>query len=120
MRNGVKFFKFKTTLLLGLTLLGLIMLAGGCSPSQSTVQIKIAVVGDDIEEWRPVLMSVRTGGTVSWLNNGNEGHSVISDESLWSDRHLPPGESFNFTFTTPGTFTYRDVTDTFTGTILVK
>jgi plastocyanin len=97
----------------------LLTMPTACSTKQAT-QIKIDIVGDDVEEWRPTSIGVQNGGTVSWLNNGNELHSVISNEHLWSDKQLARGQSFNFTFTKPGTFTYRDQSDTFVGTIIVR
>ena len=101
-------------------LIGLLAVPVSCSPSQKPTQVNIAVVGDDLEEWRPVLVSVSKNGIVSWVNNGNEIHSIISSEHQWSDQHLAPGQSFNFTFNSTGTFTYRDMSDTFTGTVFVK
>lgn len=105
--------------LISLMIFGLLVIPGACSGAQ-TARINIAVVGDDVEEWRPTETSVKAGGTVIWYNSGIEAHLVISNEGLWESRQLLPGQSFNFTFANPGTYTYRDEMDTWEGMIYVK
>ena len=114
----------QTRLLLTLTwvLFGLLTFPAACSPPQKAgpAQINIAVFGSVEEDWRPITISVNTGGTVIWSNTGNIRHSVISGEKLWDDQMLDPGDSFNFTFSKPGTFTYNDDGMATVGTIYVK
>lgn len=119
MNKRVLFFQLKAMLIFAAAIPLLLALPSACSP-QAPVQVKIDIVGDDQEEWRPTTIGIQNRGTVNWLNNGNELHAVISNEHLWSDQLLSRGQSFNFTFTKTGTFTYRDQSDTFTGTIIVK
>ncbi len=100
-------------------LLGM-LLATGCGPKiPKTAQIKIELVGES-DEWRPSSVEIVKGGTVTWTNTGKvQPHSVISGEGLFS-KTLGTGESFSFTFTQNGTFTFRDATGDFIGTIYVK
>jgi len=119
MRKRVLFPQLNAILIFAALVPVLLALPTACS-TNATTQIKLDIVGDDVEEWRPTSVGVPSGGTVSWINNGNELHSVISNEHLWSDKQLARGQSFNFTFTKSGTFTYRDQSDTFVGTITVR
>jgi plastocyanin len=54
----------------------------------------------------PTALSVKLGDTVQWINNGtaDEGHNVIGDGL--SSPVLHTGESYSFTFTTAGTYSY--------------
>ncbi len=83
-------------------------------------QINIAVFGSIDEDWRPITLSITAGNTVVWTNTGANPHSVISGEKLWDDKMLWPGESFNFTFNKPGTFTYFDEGFAAAGSIIVN
>ena len=121
MKNRMLGIPLRAMLIFAVVVLpGLILLPTGCGPRQTAVQINISVVGDDLEEWRPTSVSVEKGGTVIWFNNGDEIHWVISSEGLWSDRQLSPKETFNFTFSKVGTYGYRDISDTFAGTVFVR
>lgn len=114
------FDRFKFAFIIALLLFCSFLVPGACSRKAAATEIKIDVVGDDLEEWRPTSVSVERGGTVTWVNNGNEIHSVISVEHLWSEQKLSPQESFDFTFPNVGSFGYRDGSETFAGTIFVK
>ena len=112
------FFKIITATLLGLSIFS--AACGSPRTSHQTFQVKIAVVGDDIEEWRPSVLDLSAGDTVTWLNNGNFNHYVVSGEKLWPDWKVLPGESFSFTFTKSGNFTFHDDPNTYLGTIEVR
>lgn len=63
--------------------------------------------------YNPTNIVVKKGGTVTWTNQDNMGHNVVSDNS--SPAGGPPktndlisnGETYSFTFNTVGTFTYH-------------
>ena len=67
---------------------------------QQTVKI-----GDNF--FMPASLSVGVGTTVTWLHTGNVTHNVLSvDLPGIRSANLQPGESYSYTFKTPGTFTY--------------
>jgi plastocyanin len=49
---------------------------------------------------------VRVGTTVTWTNKDDTPHSTTSDDGLWDSGLFGPGESYSFTFETPGRYTY--------------
>jgi alcohol dehydrogenase (cytochrome c) len=49
---------------------------------------------------------VPPGTTVTWTNTGNIGHTVTSDDGIFDSGDLGPGQTFSFTFDTPGTYWY--------------
>ncbi|HKQ68565.1 MAG TPA: plastocyanin/azurin family copper-binding protein [Polyangiaceae bacterium] len=50
---------------------------------------------------------VAPGTTVRWVNQDSVAHTATSDSGVWDSGTLTQGQSFNFTFTTPGTFPYH-------------
>lgn len=61
----------------------------------------------------PATATVPTGTTVVWTNQSSAPHTVTSgtgssaaDAGALFDGDLAPGETFQFTFTTPGTYPY--------------
>ena len=67
---------------------------------QQTVKI-----GDNF--FMPTSLSVAVGTTVTWTHTGKVTHNVLSvDLPGIRSADLHPGESYSYTFKTPGTFTY--------------
>ncbi len=95
---------------LAVILIGVLLLNGACAPASkvpTTARIKVVLI-DGGEEWSPSTVKVSAGGVVTWTNTGNSfSHALISGEGLFNER-LSPGQSFNYTFTHNGTFTYHD------------
>lgn len=54
----------------------------------------------------PPAIRVSAGTTVTWTNEDSASHTIKSDANLFSSGTLNKGESFTFTFTDPGTYTY--------------
>ncbi len=103
-------------------LIGGLLLPGACAqkaPKTAQIEIKLEYPA---ENWRPSVISVAEGGTVTWTNKSNSQHTVVSGEGLFDSVKLEPGESYNYTFTKRGTYTYHD--DPYTpigvGTIYVE
>ncbi len=70
--------------------------------------------------FNPDPITIYQGATVQWTNNGGRAHTTTSDSAVWNSGTLNPGQSFSFTFGTPGTFPYHCAIHTFmTGTINV-
>ncbi len=51
-------------------------------------------------------MTIPAGTTVTWINRGHNMHSVVSRDGAFGQGRIPPGESYSFTFDTPGTYKY--------------
>ena len=67
----------------------------------------------------PSALTINPGDTVQWNNIDSTDHSVSHENALFNEL-LPPGDSFSFTFDSPGSHSYLDETNaTNTGTIEV-
>ncbi len=65
-------------------------------------------------------MTIPTGTKVLWTNKDSITHTVTSDDGLF-DQALQPGQSFEYTFSTNGTFNYHcKIHPMMTGSIIVK
>ena len=68
----------------------------------------------------PDVILVPVGTTVEWTNSGAVAHTVTSDASLFDSGTLNPGDSWDYRFDTPGTYTYHCVFHpNMTGTVIV-
>jgi YVTN family beta-propeller protein len=57
--------------------------------------------------FNPATVTVASGQSVTWTNTDPVQHTTTSDSPAWDSGPLPPGATFNMTFTTPGTFAYH-------------
>jgi plastocyanin len=56
----------------------------------------------------PAVVTVVRGQSVTWTNSDTTSHTTTSDTvGIWDSRTVPPGQTFSFTFTTAGTYTYH-------------
>jgi plastocyanin len=53
----------------------------------------------------PLVVSV--GTTVVWQNTDTIAHTSTSNTNVWNSGTIAPGQSFRFTFTSAGTFSYH-------------
>jgi plastocyanin len=69
----------------------------------------------------PATMYVQVNKTVSWINKDSVTHRVVSNSGLFDSGNLTTGMSYNYTFTTTGSYSYHDLTNpSMTGTIVVS
>jgi plastocyanin len=54
----------------------------------------------------PPTLSVQEGATVTWTNDDGVGHTVSATDRAFTSQELQQGATYQFTFTTPGTYTY--------------
>ena len=47
------------------------------------------------------------GDTVTWTNTDDSPHTVTAEGGAFDSGNMDPGAIFSFTFTQPGTYTYR-------------
>lgn len=52
-------------------------------------------------------IEIPVGTTVTWTNNDAAPHTVTSDDGAFDSGSLDQGQTFSFTFTTPGQFAYH-------------
>ena len=55
----------------------------------------------------PGTLTIRVGDTVTWRNADDRPHTVTSNDGAFDSGNLDEGRGFSFTFTEPGTYTYR-------------
>ena len=54
----------------------------------------------------PQRFTVKTGTTVTWINEDDVPHTIASSSKLFKSKALDTAGKFSFTFTTPGTYDY--------------
>lgn len=54
-----------------------------------------------------ITVTIGINNTVLWTNDDTVPHTVTSDNGTFSSGNLNPGDTFLFTFTEPGTYTYH-------------
>lgn len=66
-------------------------------------------------------VTVTVGTTVTWTNRDSLPHTVSSDTGAFDSGNLSNGQSFSFTFSEEGTYTYHcALHPSMTGTVVVK
>src|SRR5215212_2006681 len=55
----------------------------------------------------PGQITVASGTTVNWTNEGPSPHTTTADDGTWDSGTMEQGEDFSFTFDEPGTYTYH-------------
>lgn len=67
----------------------------------------------------PSTLTVKAGDTVTWTNNDSVAHSIKS--ATFNSSTLNTGDTFKFTFNTPGTYNYNcGIHPTMTGIVIVQ
>jgi plastocyanin len=57
-------------------------------------------------QFNPNVATVAAGGTVTWTLSGEAAHTMTADDQSFNSGIIKPGESFQYTFTKLGSFTY--------------
>jgi plastocyanin len=52
----------------------------------------------------PPKVTVLAGTTVQWINLGQHGHTITSDQGLWNSAQLSPGGVYSRPFERPGIY----------------
>jgi plastocyanin len=66
----------------------------------------IDIVNDT--SFAPSRTEVSMGTTVTWTNDSQVAHTVTGDDLSFEDSGIiDPGQTFSYTFTKPGTYTYH-------------
>jgi plastocyanin len=95
-----------------------VLVSGPAAGAQQ--QDQMAMVSIENFAFNPPNISVAPGTTVTWVNNDTVPHTTTASDGTWDSETLQPGESFSFTFDTPGTFPYFcEIHPFMTGTVTV-
>ncbi len=71
-------------------------------PGNGPVQVKI-----DNFTFAPTPLTVAAGTTVQWVNRDDIPHTVVSDDrTTFKSKAMDTDESYSYTFSKPGTYTY--------------
>lgn len=55
----------------------------------------------------PASLTIKAGTKVTWTNNDSVAHTVTADKGTFDSGPLSTGQSFSFTFNSPGTYSYH-------------
>ncbi|MFI5255180.1 MAG: cupredoxin domain-containing protein [Candidatus Limnocylindrales bacterium] len=95
----------RSILALGVAIALALMLAGCSSTPTDTSATGNAVTISDFA-FKPDVLTVKVGTTVTWTNKDSTGHDVKWDDGAPGSETLSTGQSYTRTFATAGTFTY--------------
>ena len=121
-----------------LALLLLTLLLSACAVQTEQTRFEVAIPPGDATQFAPGRLQIPRGATVVWENKDTGLHTVTCDPALaqqqgayaelpagaeaWDSGDLAIGQSWSYTFTTPGQYTYysrRDFPNRMMGTIIV-
>lgn len=92
---------------------GALLLAACSGSSETTTTTAGAPAGGDDAvsivdfAFEPGDLTVSVGDTITWTNNESGiPHTTTADNGLWDSATMRPDDTFTFTFTEPGTYTY--------------
>jgi plastocyanin len=69
----------------------------------------------------PTSLTVKAGSTVTWTNEDDEPHTVVSDDKLFRSGSLDTNDSFKFKFDKTGTYHFTcSIHPRMLGTIVVQ
>jgi plastocyanin len=77
----------------------------GAMESSDTPAGEMAVTIEDFA-FAPAALEVSVGTTITWTNNDSAPHTVTSTDGVFDSARLNQGETFSFTFTEAGDYSY--------------
>jgi plastocyanin len=89
------------------------LIAGGSTALAGSAGVQVTDSG-----FTPATVSIQSGDSVNWTNNGSALHRIVVSGAPCAVA-LEPSQSASCTFSTPGTFSYSNAAGTFSGTIKV-
>jgi plastocyanin len=94
----------------GMTGTILVQGANGAPPPPAKARVVQAVATGDVQlvdfSFAPASLTVTTGATVGFVNNGIAPHTATARDGSWDTGVVQPGATARVTFTKPGTFTF--------------
>jgi plastocyanin len=98
---------------LAIAVLAALSAAAPLSPNPGGVAAEAATVANGATvkianfDFGPAAITVPVGASVTWINADDDAHSIVADNHAFRSKPLDTGESFSFTFTAPGIYSYR-------------
>jgi plastocyanin len=87
---------------------------GGTDPTTHSVDINGFA-------FNPSQLTIAVGDTVTWTNSDSTSHTATADDGTFDSGNLANGDTFSFTFTEAGTFSYTcSYHSSMTGSITVE
>jgi plastocyanin len=77
-----------------------------CAIAPSVAQNRAVSVMIDNFVFEPARLIVKAGTTVTWTNRDDIPHTVASKDRLFKSQALDTDETYSFTFSTPGEYSY--------------
>ena len=77
--------------------------AGTLPPVQSG-EIKVSIANYAFD---PAIITITAGSTVTWTNKDTVSHNVTTDDGSWGSNSLATGDTYSYTFTQAGTYSYH-------------
>jgi plastocyanin len=99
----------KLILSASLTVLAALAIVAATQPGSTTEaadQAAAAAVKIDNFSFGPANLTVAVGTTITWTNNDDVPHTVVSEDKLFKSKALDTEDKFSYTFTKPGTYNY--------------
>lgn len=88
----------------------------GAQQAPAAAEVKI-----DNFSFSPATLTVAVGATVTWTNNDDIPHTVVSTDKVFKSKVLDTGEKFTFTFAKAGEYPYFcSIHPKMTGKVLVQ
>ncbi len=83
--------------------------APSAPPVAVAAAVKIVQAGLEVLTWgyAPENITIKTGDTVTWTNDGSIVHTVTPDDGSFDSGVLNKGDVWTHTFANPGTYTYH-------------
>ena len=117
----------KQRITLKMTALLLLVVSAGVLAAGQTRAVSVEKPADknrvkiDNFSFGPATLTVPVGTTVTWVNADDIPHTVVSDDKTIKSKVMDTDETFTYTFTKPGTYTYFcSVHPKMTGKVVVQ
>lgn len=83
------------------------MSSSNSSSMPSSVMANVSNVTIQNFQFSPQSITVAAGTTVTWTNRDSVSHTVTGDNGGPASSQIATGQSYSYTFATPGTYTYH-------------
>ena len=88
------------------TAFGVVLLVAAATFAARSAPATDAEVDIDQFTFLPQRITVKAGTTVTWINEDDVPHTIVSSSKVFKSKALDTADKFSFTFTTPGTYEY--------------
>jgi plastocyanin len=102
-----------------LCLVAMLWMAALSAPAADAPDANRIVVKDFM--FTPNSLTIKAGSSVTWSNQDDEPHTVVSDAGLFRSGAMDTNESFSYKFDSPGTYHFTcSIHPRMVGTIVVQ